>query len=392
MNKTSRQKVEQLIEKGVKIPSPDSVEIGETVSVDRISGNGTVIYSGSKILGSSTLILDQAVIGHEGPATVSDCYIAEGAKLKGGYFSRAVFLKNASAGSGSHLREGTILEEGASVAHTVGLKQTILFPFVTLGSLINFCDCLMSGGTGKKDHSEVGSSFIHFNYTPNQDKATPSLIGDVPCGVMLDRKPIFLGGQGGLVGPCRLAYGTVTAAGTICRKDELREGRLIFGGPGKGGDIPYSPGSYNVIKRPVLNNLIYIANLIALMRWYDNVRSLFITDTFPEELLLGMKEILALGISERVQRLREFLEPIPDISEKWPEAENHLHDLLSAKGDERLMEPFITALGLRIHNPKKEYIETIKSISDDEKKTGTAWLQSIVDHVVEEMKSKVGIF
>ena len=109
-------------------------------------------------------------------------------------------------------------------------KHTILFPFVTLGSLINFCDCLMAGGTSRKNHSEVGSSYIHFNFTPNQDKVTASLIGDVPKGVMLNQPPIFLGGQGGLVGPCRLAYGTTVAAGTIVRKDELRPGRLLYGG------------------------------------------------------------------------------------------------------------------------------------------------------------------
>ena len=77
----------------------------------------------------------------------------------------------------------------------------------------------MSGGTDGKNHSEVGSSYIHFNYTPNQDKATPSLIGDVPAGVMLNQPPIFLGGQGGLVGPVRIGHGTVIAAGTIYRKD-----------------------------------------------------------------------------------------------------------------------------------------------------------------------------
>jgi len=111
----------------------------------------------------------------------------------------------------------------------VGLKQTILFPFVTLGSLVNFCDCLMAGGTSKKDHSEVGSSYIHFNYTPEQDKATPSLIGDVPQGVMVNRPPIFLGGQGGAVGPVRIGYGTVVKAGTILRKD-VAGGKLVGGG------------------------------------------------------------------------------------------------------------------------------------------------------------------
>ena len=80
------------------------------------------------------------------------------------------------------MRRGTILEEHASCAHTVGLKQTILFPYVTLGSLINFCDCFMAGGTGPRNHSEVGSSYIHFNFSANQDKATASLLGMCPRG------------------------------------------------------------------------------------------------------------------------------------------------------------------------------------------------------------------
>ncbi|NTV96894.1 MAG: TOBE domain-containing protein, partial [Thiobacillus sp.] len=58
-------------------------------------------------------------------------------------------------------------------------------PFVTPGSLVNVCDCLMAGGTDRRNHSEVGSSYVHFNYTPHQDKATASLLGDVPHGVML---------------------------------------------------------------------------------------------------------------------------------------------------------------------------------------------------------------
>lgn len=75
-------------------------------------------------------------------------------------------------GSGAHVRGGTILEEEANGAHTVGLKQTILMPFVTLGSLINFCDVLLAGGTSRTNHSEVGSSYIHFNFTPDGDKTT----------------------------------------------------------------------------------------------------------------------------------------------------------------------------------------------------------------------------
>ena len=178
-----------------------------------------------------------ARLGERAPVTLDNCFVGPDTQLKGGFFQGAVFVGQNVLGSGAHVRGGTILEEQANVAHTVGLKQTLLFPFVTLGSLINFCDLLMAGGTSRKDHSEVGSSFIHFNYTPDQDKATASLLGDVPRGVMLDQPPIFLGGQGGIVGPLALAFGTVTAAGTICRRDEERPGRLIFGGALKGGNL-----------------------------------------------------------------------------------------------------------------------------------------------------------
>ncbi len=196
--KNINNKIKLLVKKGVSIPNPESVEIGNEVDIERISGDGVSVYSGCKIFGSSTLVLQGSNIGYEGPVTIENCQIGPEVKLKGGFFKQVVFLNKVSMGLGSHIREGTIIEEEASVAHTVALKQTILFPFVTLGSLINFCDCLMSGGTDRKNHSEVGSSYIHFNYTPNQDKATASLLGDVPNGVMLNQKP-FLEGRAALL-------------------------------------------------------------------------------------------------------------------------------------------------------------------------------------------------
>src|SRR5690606_11549176 len=121
----------------------------------------------------------------------------------------------------AHFRAGTVLEEEASTAHVVGLKQTILLSFVTLGSLINFCDCLMAGGTSRRDHSEVGSGFIHFNFTPwgrEGDKATPSLVGDVVSGVFLRQPRILHGGCGGMIGPGSVGYGAVVGAGQVIRR------------------------------------------------------------------------------------------------------------------------------------------------------------------------------
>ena len=184
------EKMVVLVKKGVDIPNPLTLDIGDEVDPERISGNGVTIYPGCRIYGKNTVISAGAKIGYEGPVTIDDCQIGPNVELKAGYFNKAVFLEKANMGLGAHVREGCILEEEASGAHCVGLKQTILFPFVTLGSLINFCDCLMAGGTSRKDHSEVGSSYIHFNFTPDGDKTMASLIGDVPRGVM-SISPLF---------------------------------------------------------------------------------------------------------------------------------------------------------------------------------------------------------
>ncbi len=409
MENQSISKIQKLLEKGVIIPNPESVEIGNEVDTDRISGDGVVIYSGCRLLGGSTFIMRGAKLGYEGPAVIEDCQLGQFVELKGGFFNEAVFLNRASAGSGSHIREGTILEEESRVAHTVGLKNTILFPFVTLGSIINFCDCFMSGGTSRKDHSEVGSSYIHFNYTPNQDKATPSLMGDVPRGVMLNQHPIFLGGQGGLVGPCRLEFGTVIAAGSICRKDETRPRRLLFEGTGRSDNVPFSPGIYRKIKQIVVNNVIYIANLVALMQWYGHVRTLFVSEEFPEPLFSALKEKLNKIIEERINRLKELSLKMPESIEAYKESvkENALPQLLQQKkelydkridleeffkeklisieGDKVLRDKFLEKTHLGIKTSGNDYITVIQSLKVEDSKIGTHWLQGIVDHITEEV-------
>jgi UDP-N-acetylglucosamine/UDP-N-acetylgalactosamine diphosphorylase len=407
MKNHNRSKIDKLLQKGVKIPNPQSIEIGREVDTDRISGDGVIIYSGCKIFGQSMLILQGSILGYEGPVTIKNCQLGPQVELKGGFFRDAVFLKNVRMGSGSNVREGTILEEESSVANSVGLKQTILLPFVTLGSLVNFCDCLMSGGTSRKDHSEVGSSFIHFNYTPNQDKATPSLIGDVPRGVILNQRPIFLGGQGGLVGPCRLEFGTVTSAGSIIRKDELRPGRLIFSGTGKDGSIPFMPGIYQNIKRIVLNNIVYIANLIALMQWYTYVRSQFISDDFTEPLFVGLKEKLRMAIDERIQRLKALSQKMPDsviayqnyakenassrilkqkneFYERGNELEEYFRSQTNIGVKENLRDGFMEKIRRSVQTSGKDYIPVIKGLKDTDKEHGTLWLQSIVDHITDD--------
>ncbi len=394
MKTVSENMVQQLINKGVAIPSPQSVTIGDDIDIDRISGNGTVFHSGTKILGRSTLIMDNVTLGYEAPATIDNCHIGSDVQLKGGFFSGAVFLKKAQVGSGAHVRQGTILEEEASGAHTVGLKQTILFPFVTLGSLINFCDCFMAGGTSRKDHSEVGSSFIHFNYTPEQDKATPSLLGDVPSGVMLNQKPIFLGGQGGIVGPIRLAFGTITAAGSIIRKDEVRKGRLLMEGITKSLNVQYPAGSFRNMKRNVRNNVLYIANLYALRMWYHHARSMFVSPDFPAALFMGLNNTLDSAIQERMKRLKHLADKIynsagasnicSELHLKWDHFDQLFEMLKEYDGDHQQRDVFLSVLNLGIDLLGKDYIAVIKGLDAEEAKTGTIWLQGIVEYIWDE--------
>lgn len=393
----SHRKVRELISRGVDIPNPLTLDVGDEVPAENISGNGVKIYPGCRIYGESTVISAGAKIGAEGPVTVDDCQIGPRVELKGGYFKGSVFLERASMASGAHVREGCILEEEASGAHCVGLKQTILFPFVTLGSLINFCDCLMAGGTSRKDHSEVGSSYIHFNYTPDGNKTTPSLIGDVPRGVMLNQPAIFLGGQGGMVGPLRLGFGNVAVAGTVLRRDTLEDRKIITGETYGAAVSDYKPHGYRQLSRILRNNLVYLANLKALELWYIHVRSpFFSTMEYGELLYRGLLHKLDLARRERTSRLVALTEKLRRTHEKCgcgtgtEKQACELHDHMSRvcelfEGELRdekeaeMREHFLNAFEKCRREGDGDYIQRIKAMPADVSQEGVIWLQRIVD-------------
>ena len=392
-------KIKELIKKGVNIPNPLSIDVGEEVNTDQISGKAVKIYPGCRIYGEKTVISSGVQLGYEAPVTVDNCQLGPKVELKGGYFTKSVFLEKASMGLGGHVREACLLEEQANGAHCVGLKQTILFPFVTLGSLINFCDCLMAGGTSRKDHSEVGSSYIHFNFTPEGDKTTASLIGDVPRGVMLNNPPIFLGGQGGMVGPFRMSYGNVVAAGSVLREDVDMENKLIMSRSHPGKVVDLIPRAYPGLSRVVENNVLYIANLIALEQWYIHVRKIFFENQeFGNLIFEGVLEKLRMAKEERIKRLKDMASKMPvspgqgkdttkttgakqEFQEKVKGVEERL---VSDAGKTVALEErdrFLTAFGKHREEQGGDYIEVIQSLPRDVSRGGTQWLDSIVDHL-----------
>ena len=393
--------VHALLEHGVVIPRPESVEIAPEVRSEHIAP-GVVVHTGCQIRGAATSIGPGCVLGGEAPVTVENCQLGHNVTLKGGYVSDATFLDGANMGSGAHIRAGTLLEEEANGAHAVGLKQTILLPFVTLGSLINFCDVLMAGGTDRKNHSEVGSSYIHFNYTPHQDKATASLLGDVPRGVMLDQPAIFLGGQGGLVGPCHLGFGCVVPAGLIWREDAPGDGMLLQPAPRPtSGSKPFTAGAFRSVAHIVRNNLRYIGNLRALQQWYQFVRQpLMNDDVWAAACYAGALEQLQAAIDERIKRFKELADKMtrsielarqrketgaPWLAEQeklrhdWPVLETALRQPVAEHWGTKERDVLLQDLGTI---NASSHLETIRALSSVAKQAGTAWLQQIVEATV----------
>lgn len=337
----TNEQLKYLTASGVIIKQPESIFIDDDVCLNNICENA-IIYPGCRIMGSSVYIGKGARIGAESPVTIKDSQIGDGVVIAGGFIDNTTMLQGAYAGDGFHSRPGTIFEEYVMVGHTVGVKQTILLPFVTTGSLINFCDVLMAGGTSLENHSEVGSSYIHFNFTPHQDKATASLVGDVLNGVWLDKDPIFLGGQGGLVGPRRIAYGTVVSAGIILHRDVKNEGMLLSGcDTGRNRERPYNLKTYGQIKDVVENCLEYIAQIRCLYIWYKEIRALYLQKQLLDGAVKRLEQIFAermFWLNELVNKLKESVEAAgprktssifvaqQSFVNAWPELEKKLTD------------------------------------------------------------------
>jgi hypothetical protein len=349
---------------GVTIFDRRQVYLDDAIDLSRVRA-GAVLYPGTRLIGSGSFVGAGAKIGTEGPAVLENTVVGENAEVASGYLKDSAMLRDARVGSSAHIRIGTLLEEEASTGHAVGLKHTVLMSFVTLGSLINFCDALISGGRSRKEHTEVGSGFIHFNYTPRGragDKATPSLIGNVPHGVFLRQPRIFLGGLSGIVGPQKVGFGSFTVAGQVLRR-EVPPNRIV-------GDATRSiDEEFHTLNqfpdRTLKLNLEYIGQLTALQAWYRHVRLARIPKSAEYEDLRivtrAAADLLSVSIDERVQRLQQFLAerglPIPTLPSTLPPC----------------------PLRTEPSNPYVDHIEWVSSLFDTDVELGTSWLQSIVE-------------
>jgi len=391
-----------LLERGVVMPNPGTVTVDASVLPERIA-SGVVLHPGTRLAGADLSIGPGSSVGAEAPAVLENCRLGHDVSLHGGFFQESVFLDGSAMGSGAHVRPGTLLEEQARAAQTVGFKQTLLMPYAVAGSLINFCDALLAGGTSEKNHSEIGSSYVHFNFTPRGDKATASLFGDVPRGVMLDQRPVFLGGQGGTVGPARVGFGSVIPAGRVFRGEDDEGGQLLAGEPlqpGREGRA-FDPRCYGLMDAIVRRNLVYLGNILALKAWYSEARSGFMgSDPFRRACYEGALIVLNIILHERVARLEDLAERLPEsiavlggegkaakaqkhFLQAWPGIKGGLEELMDAPGAVASAEKDSVLVGLEIAaGGGRSYLDSVHTLNAEAKAAGTRWLSGIVDTVV----------
>jgi UDP-N-acetylglucosamine diphosphorylase/glucosamine-1-phosphate N-acetyltransferase len=397
-------RVRALLEAGARIPRPETVMLGPEVRLEHIVPRGLLLYPGARISGSRTVILEGAELGYEEPVTLENAVLGRRVKVQGGFVKDAVLLDGCETRQGLHVREGCLLEEDSYFAHNVGLKMTIVFPFVVLGSLINFCDCLLSGGTSRKHHSEVGSGFIHFNFSPRGDKATASMFGDVPRGVMLDQAPIFLGGLAGVVGPSRIGFGSVLAAGSVYRAD-YDEDLLVLGERRRDGSTAFRPRSLGAIRAKVSKNVLYIAELTALWAWYRHLRPrLAGAEPLAQAVVAAALTMVEANIDERLKQLGRFRELVKeclpeatagragaslagewrDFVEGWDGVRPILEAFRTTEGDVERRERFVAHVQARATGT---YTSTIQALETGERELGVQWLRSVVSGVVDRCRA-----
>jgi UDP-N-acetylglucosamine/UDP-N-acetylgalactosamine diphosphorylase len=134
--------VQRLLERGVVIPAPQAVVIDD-VPPENISATATLL-PGTCLSGQSTRVGAGSVIGQGGGAYIRNAQLGANVTFMQGVAHDCTLLDRVSVRHGSEIREGCLLEEGADLGHTVGLKQTILLSDVVIGSLVNFCDAIVT--------------------------------------------------------------------------------------------------------------------------------------------------------------------------------------------------------------------------------------------------------
>jgi acetyltransferase-like isoleucine patch superfamily enzyme len=266
----NRRRIAALRKAGVMVWGANRVFVGPEVALDNIEPQS--ILMNAILRGESTAVGAESRIGTSGTASLINVQVGRRVELGAGTYRNAAIFHDAKVRGFAELRQGTVLEESAETAHNVGLKHTFFSMGVVAGSLINYCDVLVTGGSSRQDHTEIGSEAVHFNFDARGDKFG-SLFGDAR-GLLLRQRRIFIGGNTGIVGPVQVGFGAVIAAGETVRED-IAENCLYTGSrqrrPAR-EQTYFDPNVYHDLERKFVATAALCGNLRAIETWYRTVR------------------------------------------------------------------------------------------------------------------------
>ena len=355
----------------------------------------TAVIRQATLSGKDLSIAAGAVIGTSGHAEVSDCQIGPNVELGAGLYQGATLLNGVKVRGFAEIRPGTLLEEEVDIAHSVALKNTTFTACCVAGSLINFCDLFLTGGTSRKDHTEIGSGAIHYNFDPRGDK-WGSLLGSIR-GVLLRSDPVFIGGTCGLIGPLEVGLGAVTAANCTIRRDV--PANTLVATADRAVSIPnFDRTAYGSLRRQFRVTAKLVATLRALGAWYEFVR---LPNTPLGERHLCEFALKRVGdqAQERIDRLAKIVAKLEvgapaasagiqaehrQLVREWPDLQNTLQQ---PPRPQKFPTRFLRAYG-EARASGEGYVASLK-IADPHAAEAEAWLEGMVDAVMRTVDARL---
>jgi bifunctional UDP-N-acetylglucosamine pyrophosphorylase/glucosamine-1-phosphate N-acetyltransferase len=393
----NQHRIELLRRQGVEVWGHARVYISPDIQLENLCPGA--VLKNAIISGAETMIGRGAQIGTSGTAVLRNSQIGNDVELGAGLYDSATLLSSSKARGFAECRSGTLLEETAEIGHNVGLKNTFLGLGVVAGSNINLCDVVVTGGSSRQNHTEIGSGTVHFNFDPRRDKFG-SLLGDA-TGLLLTSPPIFVGGNVGLVAPLHIGYGAVIPAGMTVRSN-VPDGKLFnaTSQEHETGMKTFEPTLYSDMSRKCITTARLIGALHALHKFYELVRVPF-SDNWEMHLYKAAAARLATHAEHRVQELRATIDRLRgsiDYVESTKSSTRFVpqHRLLVTKTDwvsgilSGQMTPRPPTLFLHEYEGKRaghSHPETIRMLSEEALREGMHWLLSVQNAYTEPIQS-----
>ena len=190
-----------------------------------------------------------------------------------------------------------------------------------------------------------------------------------------------------MVGPCKIAYGTVIPAGQIWRGDVDEPGQLVArAGFKRNIEMKYDVHKFSSVTHIVHNNLTYIGNILALDAWYRVVRASYMSaDPFQNACFVGARTRLTEILKERFMRLDELMEKVQQsfesdaapqddnqkVVKQWATAKEALKQMIESR-EAAVVPSEVKAIVKGL--PAKEYLKEIQALSPVDAYILTMWL------------------